>query len=232
MSSMLIFGGSGGIGSAIAKMAKRLGYSVVIADKREPSGLEDVRFIATDATVETDVKAAISFTTEKLGVIDVIVNCQGIYLIDKIENTTIQTFDDIINVNLKSIFLVCKNAIPIMKWQNRGYIVNIASMSGLRAKAGQSAYCASKFAVVGLTESLYHELEGTGVRITAICPSSVDTPQLMSQVSLTKDELDKILQPEDVARVVAELITSNKRVHRTVVPIEIEFYINKLDKKR
>ena len=229
---MIIFGGSGGIGSAIARMARRLSYSVVIADKREPINVRDASFIAIDATREADVKKALSFATEKLGVIDVVVNCQGIYLVDKIENTAFQLFDDIINTNLKSVFLVCKNIVPIMKWQNRGYIVNIASMAGLEGRAGQSAYCASKFAVVGLTDALYRELKGTGVRITAVCPSSVDTPLLNNEVALDREELDKVLQPEDVARVVAELITSHKRVHRKIVPIEIELNIDKLNKKR
>ena len=232
MSSMIIFGGSGGIGLAIAKMARRLNFEVIIADKTEPPNLRDIVFVPTDATQEGDVKRVLIKATEKLGVIDVVINCQGLYLVERVEKTGVQSWDDLMNVNLKSVFLVCKNIIPIMKWQGRGYIVNIASMAGLRGKIGQSAYCASKFGVVGLTEAIHEELKGSGVRISAVCPSSVDTPFLNDVVNLGKEELDKILQPEDIARVIAELITSHKRVHRKIIPIEIELEIDKLEKKK
>lgn len=233
MSTMLIFGGSGAIGSSIAIVAKRLGFSVVSADIKKPQrDISGVHYISADATEEADVKRAISYTSDKHGVIDVLVNCQGIYAVNKLEETDSDKWDDLFNVNAKSVFLTCKNIIPIMKWQRRGYIINIASMAGLRGKAGESVYCASKFAVVGLTYALSEELKETGVRVTAVCPSSVDTPLLNNEIRLKKEELDKILQPEDIAKIVGELISSHKRVHRTIVPIEIEIEIEKLGKKR
>ena len=105
-------------------------------------------------------------------------------------------------------------------------------MAGLRGKRGESAYCASKFGAMGLTDTLFEELRGTGVRVTAVCPTSVDTPFLNKAIELSQEELEKVLKPLDIGRIVGELVTSHPRVLRKVVPIEIELEIDKLEKKR
>lgn len=230
--SVLIFGGAGGIGGAIHLALSHLGFKTVIADINEPKGESARYYIACDVDKEEDVKRAIAFTQEKTGSLDVVINCQGIYTLDLLEETDLLTFEKMININLKSIFIVLRNIVPVMKWQNRGHIINIASMAGLRGRAGQSAYCASKFGVVGLTEAIYEELKGSNVHISAVCPASVDTPLLHSQVKLTKEEEDKILKPDDVARVIAEVLTSNPRVYRKIIPIDIDIDIDKLENKR
>jgi len=226
--SALVFGGSGGIGTAICSELKDLGYKIVVADRRGPKeGIADF-YVACDATREADVKRAISFTQSNFGSIDVVVCAQGIYLLDGIEETSFEKWQKVISTDLNSVFLVCKNIIPLMKWQrDKGYIVNIASMSGVHGKAGKSAYCASKFGVIGLTEALFEELRGSGVRITAVCPASVDTSLTNNKHLLKKSEIEKILQPEDVARVVGELVTSPKRILRKRVELEIEEWIDK-----
>jgi len=229
--TVIVFGGSGGIGAAICDLISKLGLNLVIVDLKEPAGC-DCEFVGADLTKESEVKHAIMYALEKFQTIDVAINCQGIYQIDPIEKTSNADFDQMLDVNLKSVFYVCKNIIPVMKWRRGGYIVNIASMSGLRGKKGQSAYCASKFGVVGLTEALYEELKGTGVRISAVCPTSVNTKMLSRQIKMTEAEEKKILQAEDVASIVAELINSNPRVYRKIIPIEIEIDIDKLEKKK
>lgn len=225
----MIFGGSGAIGEACAKTLEHLGYHVIIADKKPTD--ESDGFINCDATVEKQVVRAIETCQQKLGQIDVVLCCQGQYLVKRFEKTTLQEFEKIIDSNLKSVFLVCKHVLPLMKWQGFGYIVNFASMAGLRGNAGHGAYSASKFGVVGLTESLYEELKGTGVRVTAICPSSVDTSFVKNEIKLSSGELEKFLKPQDVARIVAELVSSNPRVLRKIVPIEIDLNLDKLQRK-
>jgi len=232
MKSVIIFGGSGGIGSAITQTLKHLGFAVAIADIRPTDTKVADFFIPTNATREVDIKRAISTAQEKFGSIDVVINCQGVYFVDKIENTPVEEFDKMIDTNLRSVFLVCKNVVPLMKFKKSGYIVNLASMAGLRGKAGEGAYCASKFGVVGLTDALFEELKGTGVRVTAVCPTSVDTPFLNKAVELSEEELEKILRPSDIGRIVGELVTSHPRVLRKIVPIEIEIEIDKLKKKK
>jgi len=232
MKSMLIFGGSGSIGQAIATAASKVGYLVVLADIKEPCDGDDFEYIATDATCEAQVKKAVLFTLERTGKLDVVVNCQGEYKVDRIEKTSVDELDKLLEVNLKSVFLVCKSAVPILKWQKNGYIINVASMAGLRGKRGETAYCASKFAVVGLTDALFAELQGSGVRVTAICPSSVQTPFVEKSVKLSETDKAKILQPEDIAGVVIELVSSSPRMMRKVVPIEIEGDIDKLEKMK
>jgi len=230
--SALIFGGAGGIGTAIAKKLKELGYKVMIADLRQPSGQLADYYIATDVTYEIDIKRALAAAQDRFGLIGAVISCQGVYVVEAAEKTALADWERMITVNLKSVFLVCKNVVPIMRRQKSGYIVNLASMAGLRALPGEAAYCASKFGVVGFSEALFEELKDTGVRITAVCPSSVDTPLLHRALRLTGIERKKVLQPEDVAAVVAELICSPPRVLRRIVPIEIAHPLNKLERKR
>lgn len=230
MRTALIFGGAGEIGSSIKKVLERLRFKVLVADIKGPTESED--FIISDATSEADVKRVIALANERLKGLDVVINAQGIYELNKIEKTETDTWDKVLNINAKSVFMVCKNVIPQMKLQKNGYIINIASMAGLRGREGQSAYCASKFAVVGLTESLFEELKGTGVRITAVCPTSVNTKFLKDNVRFYSSEAEKVLQPNDVARVVAELVTSHPRVLRKTVSLDIELEIDKLHRKK
>ena len=230
MKSAIIFGGSGGIGTGIKKYLERLGYKVLIADLKGPVDSEG--FVPCDATSEDDIKRVLSLANERLGNISVVINAQGIYELNKIEKTDSDRWDKVMDINAKSVFLVCKNVLPQLKQQRKGYIINIASMAGLRGREGQSVYCASKFAVVGLTESLYEELKGTGVRVTAVCPTSVNTEFLTKNVRFYQSEAEKILQPEDVARVVGELVTSGAHVLRKVVSLDIELEIDKLHRKK
>jgi len=232
MKSAILFGGGGGIGARIAKELKNDGYGVIIADVVESKKDIGDFFVTCDATNEIDVKRAVLFAQDKFGSIDVAMNCQGMYLVEPLETTEIHSFQKIIDVNLKSAFIVCKAVIPVMKWQKRGYLISIASMSGLRGKRGHAAYCASKFALVGLTLAISDELKGTNVRISAVCPSSVDTGMLHKAVSLDEKELSRILKPEDVAGVVMGLIHTNERIRQTIVPIEIENDIDKLKRKK
>jgi len=229
LKSALIFGGSGAIGNACEKILGHLGYEVLIADKKQSDKKDN--FIICDTTKESDVTRAIQSCQSKFGQIDVVLCCQGEYLVKRFEKTTEDEFEKIINTNLKSVFLVCKNVVPLLKWQGFGYIINLASMAGLRANRGHGAYCASKFGVIGLTETLYEELQGTGVRVTAVCPSSVDTPFVKNELKLSTRELEKLLKPNDVARVIAELVSSNPRVLRKIVPIEIDLELDKLERK-
>jgi NAD(P)-dependent dehydrogenase (short-subunit alcohol dehydrogenase family) len=207
---------------------EQFGYEIVIADLEKVGGEHSIQCNATD---EADVKKTLDYCKDHFNGIDVVVNCQGIFSVARIENTSEEIFDKMVDVNLKSVFLVCKNAIPIMKWRKEGYIVNLASMAGLRGKKGEGAYCATKFGVVGLTEAIFEELRGTGVRISAVCPSSVDTSLLKNEVKLSRFELEKVLKPEDIARIVAELVTSNPRVLRKIVPVEVALVIDKLNRK-
>ncbi len=232
MKSAILFGGAGGIGSRIAKDLKKEGFGVIIADVSEPKKGTGDFFVSCDAASEADVKRVVLFAQDKFSSIDLVINCQGQYLIEVLENTEVYNFQKLLDINLKSVFVVCKVVVPIMKWQKRGYIISIASMAGLRGKKGQTAYCASKFGLVGLTEALFEELKGTNVRISAVCPSSVDTSMLNRQVNLTNDELEQILKPEDISDVVLYLIKSNPRVRQKIVPIEMEYDIDKLGKKR
>lgn len=229
--TVLVFGGSGGIGKAFCELAEKRSINVVVADIKEPLDGCRAEYVHADLSKESDVKRAILYALDKYQSIDAVINCQGIYQVDLIEKTTSSDFDKMLDVNIKTVFYVCKNIVPIMKWQKNGYIINVASMSGLRGRRGQIAYCASKFAVVGLSDALYEELRGTGVRVTAICPSSVNTSMLHGAVRLSDSESAQVLQPVDVAQVMMTLIFSKYRVCRKIVPMEGIVEIDKLERK-
>jgi NAD(P)-dependent dehydrogenase (short-subunit alcohol dehydrogenase family) len=232
MKSAIVFGGPGAIGSKVARDLKKDGYGVIVADVVEPKRDTGDFFVTCDVTNEVDIKRAILYVQEKFGSLDVVINCHGMYIVEPLETTELHIFQKMIDVNLKSAFLIFKSAIPIMKWQKRGYIISIASMAGLRGKRGQVAYCASKFGLVGLTEAIYEELKGTNVRVSVVCPSSVDTTLLHKQVILPNEDIEQLLKPEDVSRVIMALVNSNPRVRQKVVPIEIAKDIDKLERKR
>jgi 3-oxoacyl-[acyl-carrier protein] reductase len=232
MKAAIVFGGSGAIGSRVAKDLKKDGYGVVVADVVEPKRDTGDFFVTCDVTNEVDVKRAILYVQEKFGSLDVVINCHGMYVVEPLENTELHIFQKILDVNLKSAFLIFKSTIPVMRWQKRGYVISIASMSGLRGKRGQSAYCASKFGLVGLTEAIYEELKGTNIRVTAVCPSSVDTTLLHKQVNVSSEDIDQLLKPEDVSRVIMALVNSNPRVKQKIVPVESTHDIDKLERKR
>jgi len=229
--SALVFGGSGEIGSAIADVLSEEDFEVVIADIAKPPREIKAHYVPADLTQEADVKRAIRYAQDNFGRIDVIINSQGVYQIARIENSETEDWDKIIDVNLKSVFLVCREAVKLMKWQKTGYIINIASMAGLRGKAGESVYSASKFGVIGLTKVLFEELRNTGVKVSAVCPASVDTKLLRKEVELTEKERRKILKPEDVAWAVMNLLHLGKNENRIIVPLDIKIELNKLQRK-
>jgi NAD(P)-dependent dehydrogenase (short-subunit alcohol dehydrogenase family) len=230
--TVIVFGGGGEIGMAVCCAATHLNFNVVIADIAENKACSDFDFIRADLTVEAEVKRVVLYALEKYQTIDAVVNCQGLYRVDSIEKTSGDNFDQMIDINIKSVFLICKNIIPVMKWRRDGYIINIASMSGLRGKRGQAVYCASKFAVVGLTEALFEEIKGTGVRISVVCPGSVDTKMLRSQIKMNEQERDAILHVEDVAHVVMDLLQASHRMYRKIVSLEGEMDLDKQSRKK
>lgn len=230
--TLLVFGGSGGIGQALCDRADKSKYNIVIADVKEPVKNCKCDYIHADLTREADVKRSILYALDLYQTIEAVVNCQGIYLVDHIEKINVDEFERLIDINLKSVFLVCKSIIPVMKWQKNGYIINISSMSGIRGKSGHSAYCASKFAVVGLSDAISEELKGTNVRVTSVCPSSVNTGMLHEVINLNDEESSAILQPQDVARVILNLIESPGRVVQKVVAVEGKIDLDKVSRKK
>ena len=180
----VITGGATGLGFAIAQRMRASGASVALWD-RDPQALErackslggGARGVLVDVADYSQVEAALAQTLQATSQIDMLVNSAGITG----PNTTLWDYpvtewERVMQVNLGGVFHVCKAVVPVMRSQDYGRIVNIASVAGKEGNPNASAYSASKAAVIGLTKSLGKELAQTGIRVNCVTPAAVQTP--------------------------------------------------------
>ncbi len=206
--TIIVTGSSRGIGKYIAKRLGREGANIIVTarTKREidrtcreinDAGGKAI-FIRGDVTKEKDVKNVISKTLKKFGKVDVLVNNAGVGLKKYLWETKVKEFEEVMDVNVKGVFLYMKHLIPVME-EHGGLIINISSGAGKTGIPNLSVYCASKFAVIGLTEAAAGEVEN--VKIIALCPGSVDTGMFKRMFPEEKADL----KPEEVAEKVADI---------------------------
>ncbi len=217
----IITGGSSGIGRASAIAFAREGAKVVIASRREDQGEETVRlvkeagsdgfFVKTDVAKAEDVRAMVEKTVQQYGRLDYAFNNAGIEeaptpLVDQTE----ETFDQIVNINIKGVWLSMKYQIPQMLKNGGGAIVNTSSVGGLIGVPGVPVYVASKHAVLGLTKSAALEYAKQGIRINAVSPGGIETelfdrfasdPQFREQMEAAHP-VGRVGKPEEIASAV------------------------------
>jgi NAD(P)-dependent dehydrogenase (short-subunit alcohol dehydrogenase family) len=186
----LITGGGRGIGRATALLFAKNGANVVVCSKTRGEVDETAKLISSDggrATAlecdvsnENDVTRMFAEVKNKFGGLDILVNNAGVFALNLVENATLAEFNRVQSVNSGGVFLCCREAFKLMK-AGGGSIVNVSSLSGVKGAKkfpGFAAYCASKFAVVGLTEALAEEGKKHGIRVNVVCPGAVDTVML------------------------------------------------------
>ena len=187
--------------------------ATAVADEIRDDGGEAVA-VTADVSDAADVEQFVETTVETFGGIDVLHSNAGIpQQSTPVEDVEEATWDRIQNVNLKSAFLGAKYAVPHMKAQGSGVILNTASTAGIRPRTGLSAYAASKGGMIALTKQLAHELAGDDIRVNAICPVATDTDMLpefaagdLSVESMADTiPLGRLGRPEDVAEAAAFL---------------------------
>lgn len=181
----IVTGAGAGIGRGIAQMFATEGAKVVIAELDETGGQDTVRaiienggeaeFVKTDVSKFADCQAMVQKAVERFGKLDIIVNNAGIIKYGKIEVTSEEDLDAVINVDLKGVFFGAKVAIPELKKSGSGRIINIASVAALQGFAELGAYCAAKGGVVALTRVLALELAKDKIRANAICPGGIES---------------------------------------------------------
>jgi 3-oxoacyl-[acyl-carrier protein] reductase len=209
----LVTGGNRGIGKAIALRLANLGSAVAICG-RDTSAIRSaatelgalgvrVHSQPADVTRASDVSALVQQSESALGPISILVNNAGMGLFGPIHEKSETEWDTLLDTNLKSVFLVSRAVIPGMIQRRSGDIINISSLAGKNAFAGGGIYCASKWALQGLSGCMAEDLRAHGIRVSTVCPGSVFT-EFSGRGG--KDPA-KVLTADDVAHAVAMIAT-------------------------
>ena len=217
----LITGAGKGIGKAITLALAKEGVNVIliartqeeidnVAAKARSLRVKAVAITADVADINS-VNAAVEKALAEFGTIDILINNAGIAAFGKFLDLEPAAFERIIQVNLMGTYYVTRAVLPNMIERKSGDIINISSTAGLNGNAMTSAYSASKFAVLGLTESLMQEVRKHNIRVTALTPSTVAT-DMAKDLKIVGENADQIMQAEDMAELIIAQLKLNPRV--------------------
>jgi 3-oxoacyl-[acyl-carrier protein] reductase len=211
----LVTGGSRGIGRAISLALASEGAAIVLA-ARSPEHLEEAaqsirqaggqaEIVVTELTREDAIRHLVQTTQDKFGRLDILINNAGITHSARFDETRTEDLDRCWAINARAPFLLCREALPLLRRAPAGFIVNISSVVGVKGYPLQSAYTASKHALRGMTISLAEELRDTNIRVHVVCPGGVDT----SMASNVRPDIRKqdLIHPAEVAELVLYLVT-------------------------
>lgn len=217
----IITGAGRGIGRATAIAFAKEGINVgligktaanleKVAEELHQYGV-DVTMATADVSDNESVIAAVEHVKSELGPIDILINNAGIGNFGKFLELSPEEFKNIIDVNLMGVYYVTRAVLPEMIERQSGDIINISSTAGQKGAPVTSAYSASKFGVLGLTESLMLEVRKHNIRVSALTPSTVAT-DLAFEENLTDGNPDKVMQPEDLAEVMVAQLKLHPRI--------------------
>ncbi|HEY3420113.1 MAG TPA: SDR family NAD(P)-dependent oxidoreductase [Methanomassiliicoccales archaeon] len=218
----VVTGATGSLGSAVTKGLLTQGIHVIVTYRTEGSlaGLRDeigteadkIEPRKADVTDEKDVAELFDAVRQQHGRVDILINNVGAYSGGKeIWNTPVKEWDDMLIVNLRSAFLCCRAALPMMVEQNYGKIVNIAARPALekRYRAKSGAYSVSKAGVLVLTETIAEEVRKLDINVNAVLPSTIDTPE--NRKAMPQADFSKWVPPAEIAMVIMGLVSDNMR---------------------
>jgi 3-oxoacyl-[acyl-carrier protein] reductase len=217
----VVTGAGSGLGAAVARALAGHGARCVLAGRRlEPlasvaaqvtaaGGLAEA--VPTDVTDPLQVERLVARAAGAGSRVDILVNSAGLFRLAPLSETSIELFDQTLAVNLRGAFLCCRAVWPLMQQRGGGQIINISSVAGVEAYAGNSAYAASKFGLNGLTSVLALEGRSHNIRVLALCPAAADTDAWAGQ---TTEAMRRRMMPvEPLAELVAWLLASPRHLH-------------------
>ncbi|WP_298364890.1 3-ketoacyl-ACP reductase [uncultured Lutibacter sp.] len=215
----IITGGSRGLGRATALAFAKEGIDVAITGRNEEKlkeTTEEIKALGVNAVYEVfdvgnyeEVKTGIKNIISNLGGVDILINNAGIAAFGPFGEMEVSVFESMIQVNVLGMYYVTKEVLPYILENNQGDIINVSSTAGLNGNANLTAYSASKFAVIGFSESLMKEVRKNNVRVTTLTPSTIATDMTLD-LGITDGNPEKVLQPEDFA----ELIVAGLKLPR------------------
>ena len=223
----LVTGSSKGIGFAIAEVLLGAGASVVVS-ARNPVGVTtalsrlakrsdgNVVGIPCDVRRYPEVQEMFRRVAAELGGLDILVNNAGVGGFGRVSEIPVDTWDQVIGTNLTGVFYCCREAIPLLRARGGGWIINMASLAGKNAMVDGAAYCASKFGLVGFSESLMLDVRYDNIRVNYLMPGSVAT-EFNNRTPSAADRWR--IQPEDIAQIVLDLLTMPARTMPSRVEI-------------
>lgn len=232
----LVTGSTRGIGKETTLLLLKKGLNVIISSRSQdsvdnvieeildkfPSKKENILGLKCDVSKHSEVKTLVDVSVKRFGRIDVLVNNAGIVYFKSIMDTTEEEWDKTIDTNLKGVFLFTKEVLPYMIENKSGVIINVSSGAGKYGFPNLSAYCASKFGVIGLTESVAKEVTGYNVKIMAICPGGVDTKMIKDIVKVGYNASNRnLIKPEEVANKIYDMIFNQNGYYNGQ---SVEFY--------
>ena len=226
----VVTGASSGIGEATARALCRAGYSVALAARREDriNALCDaltsdgghILSVPTDVSDPESAKALIETTKEEFGSVDVLINNAGVMLLGPILGADLEHWQRMVNVNVLGLLYCTHAALPVMQENGGGHIVNVASVAGRVARMGSGVYNATKWGVVGFSESLRQEALNYNVRVTIIEPGYVETelqghnehPMVVEAMEKSKEEIGEVLTADDIANAILYAVEAPSHV--------------------
>jgi len=220
---VIVTGGARGIGKAIVLDLAETGYKVVLNYNKSEKEAEEIKELLkekgqsvetykADVSKKEEVVGLVNFTIQKFGKVDVLVNNAGICKFNLIQDIEEAEWDEIINTNLKSVFLCSQTVIKDMLKRKNGLIINISSIDGEKGAAGEVHYCASKAGIDGITKALARELGPSNIRVNSIAPGAINTEMNKEikdddwKVVIEETPLRKLGKPEDIAKCVKWII--------------------------
>lgn len=211
----IVTGASRGIGRAVSVALAQEAATVVLASRsiqqlqitagQVAKAGGEAHVVHVELTEEKSIRNLIKVTGEKLGRLDILVNNAGVTHSAQLQQTSTEDWQRCISINARAPFILCREALPLLRKSESAYIINISSVVGIKGYPLQSAYTASKHALRGMTMSLAEELKGSNIRVHLLCPGGVDTDMVdRVRPDIAKDEL---IKPEEIAELVLYLVT-------------------------
>ena len=216
----IITGGGSGLGKATALAFAKEGIDVAITGRNEKNLQETVaelKALGVNATYSKfdvgnhqEVKVGIEAIIKEFGSLDILVNNAGIAAFGTFLEMSPEDWQGMIQTNVMGMYYVTREVLPHLIKNNQGDIFNVSSTAGINGNAGTSAYSASKFAVIGMSESLMKEVRKNNIRVCTLTPSTIAS-QMSLDLGITDGDVEKVLQPEDFAELIVSALQLPRR---------------------